>query len=70
MKNTNWKQIFEGDYLDIWQTQKSKDGKCDFVLAVGGTHLFLNAITVVPELKIATDTVSREMLEPSGACYQ
>lgn len=42
----------------------------DFVLAVGGTHLFLNANTVFPELKIATDTVSREMLEPNEACYQ
>ena len=61
MKNTNWKQIFEGEYLDIWQTPKGKDGKSDFVLAVGGTHLFLNANTVFPELKIATDTVSREM---------
>jgi len=69
MKN-NWKQIFEGEYLDIWQTPKSKDGKSDFVLAVGGTHFFLNANTVFPELKIATDTVSREMLEPSEACYQ
>jgi len=39
-------------------------------LAVGGTHLFLNANTVFPELKIATDTVSREMFKPSGACYQ
>ena len=70
MKNNNWKQIFEGEYLDIWQTPKGKDGKSDFVLAVGGTHLFLNANTVFPELKIATDTVSREMLEPSEACYQ
>ena len=47
MKN-NWKQIFEGEYLDIWQTPKGKDGKSDFVLAVGGTHLFLNANTVFP----------------------
>ena len=70
MKNTNWKQIFEGDYLDIWQTPKSKDGKCDFVLAVGGTHLFLNANTVFPELKAATDAVSCEVFKPKEACYQ
>ena len=70
MKNNNWKKKFEGEYLDIWQTPKGKDGTSDFVLAVGGTHLFLNANTVFPELKIATDTVSREMLEPSEACYQ
>ena len=69
MKN-NWKQIFEGEYLDIWQTPKGKDGKSDFVLAVGGTHLFLNANTVFPELKIATDAVNREMSKPDGACYQ
>jgi len=65
MKN-NWKQIFEGEYLDIWQTPKGKDGKSDFVLAVGGTHLFLNANTVFPELKIATDAVNREMSKPEG----
>jgi len=69
MKN-NWKQIFEGEYLDIRQTPKGNDGKSDFVFAVGGTHLFLNANTVLPELKIATDTVSREMSEPNEACYQ
>ena len=70
MKPNNWKQIFEGEYLDIWQTPKGKDGQCDFVLAVGGTHLFLNANTVFQELKVATDTVSREMFKPDEACYQ
>ena len=70
MKSNNWKKKFEGDYLDIWQTPKGEDGKCDFVLAVGGTHLFLNADTVFPELKIATDAVNREMFKPDGACYQ
>jgi len=39
-------------------------------MAVGGTHLFLNANTVFPELKIATDTVSREMSKPDEACYR
>jgi hypothetical protein len=39
-------------------------------LAVGGTHLFLNANTVFPELKAATDAVNREMFKPDEACYQ
>ena len=69
MKN-NWKQLFEGEFLDIWETQKGRNGKSDIVLAVGGTHLFLNADTVFPELKIATDAVNREMFKPDGACYQ
>ncbi len=69
MKN-NWKQLFEGEFLDIWETPKGRDGKSDIVLAVGGTHLFLNANTVFQELKVATDTVSREMFKPDGACYQ
>ena len=69
MKN-NWKQLFEGEFLDIWETPKGRDGKSDIVLAVGGTHLFLRADTVFPELKIATDTVNREMFKPDGACYQ
>ena len=64
------KKIFEGDYLDIWQTPKGKDGKCDFILAVGSTLLFLRADTVFPELKVATDAVNREMSKPDGACYQ
>ena len=70
MKTNNWKKKFEGEYLDIWQTPKGEDGKSDFVLAIGGTHLFLNADTVFPELKIATDAVNREMSKPDGACYQ
>jgi len=53
MKTNNWKKKFEGEYLDIWQTPKGEDGKCDFVLAVGGTHLFLRADTVFPELMAA-----------------
>ena len=69
MKN-NWKQLFEGEFLDVWETPKGRDGKSDIVLAVGGTHLFLNANTVFQELKVATDTVSREMFKPDGACYQ
>ena len=70
MKNNNWKKKFEGEYLDIWQTPKDEDGKSAFVLDVGGTHLFLNANTVFPELKAATDAVNREMSKPDGACYQ
>ena len=65
-----WKKLFEGEFLDIWETPKGRDGKSDIVLAVGGTHLFLNADTVFPELKIATDAVNREMFKPDGACYQ
>ena len=64
MKN-NWKQLFEGEFLDIWETPKGRDGKSDIVLAVGGTHLFLNS-----ELQIATDTVQRGRNKPDGACYQ
>ena len=69
MKN-NWKQLFEGEFLDIWETPKGRDGKSDIVLAVGGTHLFLKSDTVFSELQIATDTVQRERNKPNGACYQ
>ena len=69
MKN-NWKQIFEGEFLDLWETPKGRDGKSDIVLAVGGTHLFLKSDTVFSELQIATDTVQRGRNKPDGACYQ
>ena len=69
MKN-NWKRLFEGDFLDIWETPKGRDGKSDIVLAVGGTHLFLKSDTVFSELQIATDTVQRGRNKPDGACYQ
>ena len=69
MKN-NWKQLFEGEFLDIWETPKGRDGKSDIVLAVGGTHLFLKFDTVFSELQIATDTVQRGRNKPDGACYQ
>ena len=64
------KKLFEGEYLDLWETPKGEDGKSDIILSLRGTHLYLNSDTVFPELKIATDTVSREMLEPNEACYQ
>ena len=69
MKN-NWKRLFEGEFLDIWETPKGRNGKSDIVLAVGGTHLFLKSDTVFSELQIATDTVQRGRNKPDGACYQ
>ena len=64
------KKLFEGDYLDLWETPKEKDGRSDIILSVGGTHLYLNSETVVSELQVAIDTVQRERNKPNGACYQ
>ena len=64
------KKLFEGDYLDLWETPKEKDGRSDIILSVGGTHLYLNSETVFSELQVAIDTVQRERNKPSGACYQ
>ena len=64
------KKLFEGDYLDLWETPKGKDGKSDIILSVGGTHLYLNSETVFSELQIAIDTVQRERNKPNEACYQ
>ena len=64
------KKLFEGEYLDLWETPKGKDGKSDIILSLRGTHLYLNSDTVFSELQIATDTVQRERNKPSGACYQ
>ena len=68
MKST--KKLFEGDYLDLWETPKEKDGRSDIILSIGGTHLYLNSETVFSELQIAIDTVQRERNKPNGACYQ
>ena len=66
----NTKKLFEGEYLDLWETPKEKDGRSDIILSVGGTHLYLNSETVFSELQVAIDTVQRERNKPSGACYQ
>ena len=64
------KKLFEGEFLDIWETPKGRDGKSAIVLAVGGTHLFLKSDTVFSELQIGIDTVQRGRNKPDGACYQ
>ena len=64
------KKLYEGDYLDLWETPKEKDGRSDIILSVGGTHLYLNSETVFSELQVAIDTVQRERNKPNGACYQ
>ena len=64
------KKLFEGDYLDLWETPKEKDGRSDIILSIGGTHLYLNSETVFSELQIAIDTVQRERNKPNEACYQ
>jgi hypothetical protein len=64
------KKLFEGDYLDLWETPKEKDGRSDIILSVGGTHLYLNSETVFSELQVAIDTVQRERNKPNEACYQ
>ena len=64
------KKLFEGDYLDLWETPKGEDGKSDIILSLRGTHLYLNTDTVFSELQIGIDTVQRERNKPDGACYQ
>ena len=64
------KKLFEGDYLDLWETPKEKDGRSDIILSVGGTHLYLNSETVFSELQVAIDAIQRERSKPDGACYQ
>ena len=65
-----WKKLFEGDYLDLWETPKGKDGRSDIILSVGGTHQYLNSETVFSELQVAIDAIQRERSKPDGACYQ
>ena len=64
------KKLYEGDYLDLWETPKGEDGKSDIILSLRGTHLYLNSDTVFSELQIGIDAVQRERNKPSGACYQ
>ena len=64
------KKLYEGDYLDLWETPKGEDGKSDIILSLRGTHLYLNSETVFSELQVAIDTVQRERSNPDGACYQ
>ena len=64
------KKLFEGEYLDLWETPKGEDGKSDIILSLRGTHLYLNTDTVFSELQIGIDTVQRERNKPDGACYQ
>ena len=49
---------------------KRNDGKYDIVLAVGGTHLYLNSDTVFSELKLAADAVHCEIFKLKDGCYQ
>ena len=51
------KKLFEGDYLDLWETPKEKDGRSDIILSIGGTHLYLNSETVFSELQVEIYTV-------------
>ena len=64
------KKLFEGEYLDLWETPKGEDGKSDIILSLRGTHLYLNSETVFSELQVAIDTVQRERNKPNEACYQ
>ena len=64
------KKLFEGEYLDLWETPKGEDGKSDIILSLRGTHLYLNSDTVFSELQIGIDTVQRGRNKPVGACYQ
>ena len=63
-------QVVDGEYLDLWKTPKRTDGKYDIVLAVGGTHLYLNSDTVFSELKLAADAVHCEIFKLKDGCYR
>ena len=64
------KKLFEGDYLDLWETPKGEDGKSDIILSLRGTHLYLNSDTVFSELKLAADAVHCEIFKLKDGCYQ
>ena len=64
------KKLFEGEYLDLWETPKGEDGKSDIILSLRATHLYLNSDTVFSELQIGIDTVQRGRNKPKETCYQ
>ena len=64
------KKLFEGEYLDLWETPKGEDGKSDIILSLRGTHLYLNSDTVFSELKLAADAVHCEIFKLKDGCYQ
>jgi len=64
-----WKNLYEGDRIDFWETPKGEDGKSEIVLVIGGTHQYLD-IQVFSELTHGTGVVSHQLFRPKDGCYQ
>ena len=64
-----WKELFDGNTLGLFQTKKNKKGECDFVLSTHSKYEYFTEqefFELVYACRQAMDKISK----PKGDCYQ
>ncbi len=64
-----WKELFDGNTLGLFQTKKNKKGECDFVLSTHSKYEYFTEqefFELVDACKQAMDMI----FKPKGDCYQ
>ena len=71
MKRTrsDWKELYDGEYHTIYETQKNKKGNRDYVLYHRGIYEYFTP-SEFSELIDGFREVSDKMFKPKGDCYK
>ena len=64
-----WKHLFKGEYQDIWETSKDKDGECNYVFSSRGMYVYFTP-KEFSELLGGFKEVESKLFKSNGNCYQ
>jgi len=66
---SDWKELHDGEYHTIYETEKNKKGEKDIVLSIRGMFVYFTPkefSELIDGIKNASDT----LFQPKGRCYQ
>ncbi len=66
---SQWKELFDGNTLGLFQTKKNKNGDCDYVLSTHSKYEYFTEQEFM-ELVDACKQAMDKLFRPKGACYQ
>ena len=65
----DWKELFDGEYHTLYETQKNKKGDHDYVLYHRGIYEYFTP-SEFSELIDAFRIAANELFKPKGDCYK
>ena len=64
-----WKELYDGEYHSLYETEKNKKGDSDYILSYRGMYVWFN-VKEFSELIDGFREVSDKLFKPKGDCYK